>query len=49
MVIKKDKLHLICWVCWSSKDFRIRVENKLEVFLTCNNCSTLTEIYEECE
>lgn len=45
MVIKKEKLHVICWVCGSRDDFIIR--NKDQIFITCNNCSTLTDLEEE--
>lgn len=46
MVIKNNKLHIICWVCWTSKDFRVRIDDE-GTSLTCNNCSTLTDLKEE--
>lgn len=49
MVTKNNKLHIICWVCGTSKDFEIKLKEEWEIYLTCNNCATLTELNEELE
>ena len=60
MVIANPRIHIICGVCGSKKDFTFKIERDAQyvnegkadeykedvVYLSCGNCSTLTNLDE---
>lgn len=50
VTIANPRIHMICGVCGSSKDFAFKIFIKTdlshEVLITCDNCASLTSLEE---
>lgn len=55
MAIANPRIHIICGICGSNKDFSFKIAKEISdddgseisvVYVKCNNCSSLTDLDE---